>query len=122
MAASLDIRNFTRGPVPRLPFAKVAAKVLPGWEVSLVIAGEQRALSLNKALRNKDYIPNVLSYVVGKKSGEVILCPEVSRKEAVQYGHSEREHLLYLFIHGLLHLKGFKHGAAMDAQERRYMA
>lgn len=119
---TLDIRNFTRGRVPRLPFGKVAEKILPGWDISLVLAGEQRAQKLNRALRGKKYVPNVLSYKVGPRNGEIILCPEVSRREASSYDHSENEHFLFLFIHGLLHLKGLRHGAAMEAREKKYMA
>jgi probable rRNA maturation factor len=115
---SLDIRNFTRGPVPRLPFAAAVQKALPGWEVSLVLAGGTRAQALNRSLRKKDYVPNVLSYEVGNRSGEVILCPAVAKREARDYGHSVNEHLLFLFIHGLLHLKGMPHGATMERRER----
>jgi ssRNA-specific RNase YbeY (16S rRNA maturation enzyme) len=35
---------------------------------------------LNKKLRNKTYTPNVLSYAVGEKSGEMIICREVARE------------------------------------------
>ncbi|HEX8591236.1 MAG TPA: rRNA maturation RNase YbeY [Candidatus Paceibacterota bacterium] len=118
----LDIRNFTRSPLPRLPFADAVKELLPTWNISLVLAGETRAQSLNVALRGKDYVPNVLSYAVGNKSGEVILCPAVSKREAQEFGHTEREHLLYLFIHGLLHLKGLRHGATMEDKERELTA
>ena len=116
--ATLDIRNFTRGPVPRSPFGKAAAAVLPGWDISLVLAGTARAQKLNQTLRGKEYVPNVLSYEVGPRSGEIIICPEIARREAPRYGHSENAHILFLFIHGLLHLKGIRHGATMERQER----
>src|SRR3989344_110301 len=109
------------GQKPRLPFGKIADSVLPAWDISLVIAGEDRARNLNHALRNKEYVPNVLSYKVGKASGEIILCPSIARKEASQYGHTYTEHLLFLFIHGLLHLKGLRHGDTMEKQERKYL-
>ena len=115
---TVDIRNFTRSATPRLPFDKAAQAVLPGWDISLVLAGEARAQQLNFALRRKDYTPNVLSYEAGKKHGEIIICPRVSAREALAYGHTEREHLLFLFIHGLLHLKGLPHGATMERRER----
>ena len=115
---SVDIRNFTRGSTPRLPFDRAAGSVLPGWDISLVLAGETRAQQLNVALRGKDYVPNVLSYEAGPKHGEIIICPQVARREASEYGHSEREQVLFLFIHGLLHLKGLRHGATMERRER----
>ena len=35
MKAELDIRNFTRRRAPSVPYAKLAARVLPGWDISL---------------------------------------------------------------------------------------
>ncbi len=123
MASILDIRNFTRRPpAPGVPFSAIAKAVLPHWEISLVFAGETRAQQLNIALRNKDYIPNVLSYVTGDKSGEIIICPAIAKKQAPLYGLKERDCVAYLFIHGLLHLKGHPHGATMELHERTFLA
>ncbi len=118
----LEIRNFTRGTAPVFPFAKALEAVLPGWELSLVFAGETRAKALNQTLRNKEYIPNVLSYESGKKSGEIIICLNVAKKQAPEYGLSYPAMVGFLFIHGLLHLKGKRHGATMDKQEREVLA
>jgi len=120
---TLDIRNFTRSrPAAGIPFQKLTEAVLPGWEVSLVLAGETRAQALNVALRNKDYIPNVLSYETGKKSGEIIICPAVAKRQAASYGLSQKNFIGYLFIHGLLHLEGHPHGATMERLERALLA
>ena len=100
----------------------MAAAVLPGWELSLVFAGERRAQSLNQRLRNKSYIPNVLSYESGKKSGEIIICLEVAKKEAPSYDMPYRTFVGYLFIHGLLHLKGHPHGTTMERYERELVS
>ncbi|MEK7602118.1 MAG: rRNA maturation RNase YbeY [Patescibacteria group bacterium] len=118
MKAELDIRNFTKGKTPSFPYEKALKAVLPSWELSLVFAGRVRARSLNKRLRNKEYVPNVLSYESGKKSGEIIICPEVARSQARSYGFSYTAMVGFLFIHGLLHLKGMSHSATMDKQER----
>ncbi|MEO6536711.1 MAG: rRNA maturation RNase YbeY [Candidatus Paceibacterota bacterium] len=97
-------------------------EVLPGWDISLVFAGEIRAKALNIALRNKDYIPNVLSYETGKKSGEIIICPSIAKKQAPEHELPYKGFLALLFIHGLLHLKGQRHGATMEKQERQLAA
>jgi len=120
--SNLDIRNFTRSAAPVFPFKEAAAKVLPDWDISLVFAGEQRAQSLNMTLRGKEYIPNVLSYETGRKSGEIIICPRVARRQAPSYDLSYRAMVGFLFIHGLLHLKGLRHGATMDRQEREVLS
>jgi probable rRNA maturation factor len=120
--SKLDIRNFTRSKSPAFPFQKALEATLPSWEISLVFAGEQRAQSLNIKLRNKDYVPNVLSYVSGKKSGEIIICPSVAKKQARAYELTPTQMTGFLFIHGLLHLKGLPHGATMDKREREILS
>ncbi|CAN5705131.1 hypothetical protein BH11PAT2_BH11PAT2_05930 [soil metagenome] len=97
-------------------------EVLPGWDISLVFAGEIRAKALNIALRQKNYIPNVLSYETGKKSGEIIICPSIAKKQAPEHELPYKEFLALLFIHGLLHLKGQRHGATMEKHERQLAA
>lgn len=115
---SLSIRKLVTKGIPALPYAKIAEKALPGWELSLVFAGKARATSLNKTLRRKSYAPNVLSFSVGKKSGEIIICPEVAKKQHAEYGMTYQEFIAYLFIHGCLHLKGHTHGTTMERRER----
>lgn len=122
MASTLDTRNFTRSTAPVFPFVTAVETVLPGWNISLVFAGETRARSLNMKLRNKDYIPNVLSYEVGNKSGEIIICPSIAKKQAPAYDLSYTHMIGFLFIHGLLHLKGLPHSATMDKKEREILS
>jgi rRNA maturation RNase YbeY len=120
----VSIQNLTRSVSggPRLVFSKVAKKVLPGWDISLVFVGEKRALALNKKLRKKSYVPNVLSYVAGEKSGEIIICPQEANRQAAAYRMSKQGFILYLFIHGALHIKGWVHSAKMDKCERDLLA
>ncbi|HRH55475.1 MAG TPA: rRNA maturation RNase YbeY [Candidatus Paceibacterota bacterium] len=114
----LDTRNFTRSKPPSFPYEEALHLILPGWEMSLVFAGETRARQMNVALRNKDYVPNVLSYESGNKSGEIVICPSIAKKQAPEYDMSYTQFIGLLFIHGCLHLKGMQHGATMEAQER----
>jgi rRNA maturation RNase YbeY len=101
-----------------LPFGKVAKEVLPNWDISLVFVGPAKARALNKQLRGKTYTPNVLSYVVGNKSGEIIICPSEAAKQAPDFHLSPSTFHLLLFIHGLLHIKGWAHGAKMEQCEQ----
>jgi rRNA maturation RNase YbeY len=122
--ATVDIMNFTRrlsaesAHILHLPFAKIASAILPAWEISLVFVGTTRAQNLNKKLRNKSYIPNVLSYESGKHSGEIIICLPIVEKQASSYGLSYEQCVAFMFIHGLLHLKGLPHGTTMERHER----
>ncbi|MDO8623892.1 MAG: rRNA maturation RNase YbeY [bacterium] len=97
---------------------RIAKDILPGWEISLAFVTPKIARSLNKNLRGKSYTPNVLSYVVGKKHGEVLICKEVARKEARDFGLSYSDFLILLFVHALLHLKGGRHGTTMEKREQ----
>lgn len=105
-----------------LPFKKVADAVLPSWDISLAFVGPAKARALNENLRSKTYTPNVLSYEAGPRSGEVIICLAEARKQAPEYGMNERDFVLYLFIHALLHLKGLPHGATMEKREQKLLA
>jgi rRNA maturation RNase YbeY len=119
--ASVDVRNFTRRSAPVFPYIKIAQAILPSWDISLVFCGETRAKKLNIALRNKSYIPNVLSYESGKNSGEILICLPVAKKQAQSYGVSYPHFVVFLFIHGLLHLKGLPHGHTMERHEKIFL-
>ncbi len=91
------------------------------YELSLLICGNHLSQKLNMLHRNKNYVPNTLSFRYTKNSGEIILNPHKSNKEARHFGHSKKEHLVFLFIHSLLHLKGYTHGHKMEKEEKKYM-
>ena len=124
MSASslVAVKNLTRRPSPRFAYSTVAEEVLPGWDISLVFVGPTQARALNEQLRAKSYVPNVLSYEVGERSGEILVCLAEAEKQAPAHSMTPREFVLYLFIHGLLHLKGRAHGATMERCERTLMA
>lgn len=120
--AGIDTRNMTRRSVPRFPYARVADEVLPDWDVSLVFVGPKKARDLNIELRGKSYIPNVLSYALGEKNGEIFICLEEAERQAPEHEMDARTFVLFLFIHGLLHLKGQAHGATMERCEKELLA
>jgi probable rRNA maturation factor len=49
--------------------------------------------------------------------GDVVLCPEVARRQAAAAGHSTDEELLLLTTHGILHLLGYDHAEPDEEQE-----
>ena len=118
------LKNFTRRRLatPRKTFSAIAKRVLPLWNISLVFVGPTKALALNKKLRGKSYIPNVLSYKVGDKSGEIFICISEASKQASDFHLTPYTFHLYLFIHGLLHLKGWAHGVKMEKCEQKLLA
>lgn len=123
MAAPITISNTTRGKLPSLPFDDMKDAVLgKNFELSLAFVGEKRASAVNRQSRNKTYAPNVLSFLLEQGVGEMYICPEVAKRQAKDFSMTYRGFLGYLFIHGLLHLKGMDHGATMDKTEQRLIS
>jgi rRNA maturation RNase YbeY len=119
MKGSLDIRNLTRRKAPAFAFGKAHRAVLSSFDVSLAFLTSKDAQKLNKQLRKKAYVPNVLSYRTGDKGGEILICLEEAAKQAPQFGLSPARFAGFLFIHGLLHLEGRQHGRTMERTERK---
>jgi probable rRNA maturation factor len=49
--------------------------------------------------------------------GDVVLCPEVARRQAAQAGHSMSDELHLLCVHGVLHLLGYDHAEPDEERE-----
>ena len=113
--------------VPSFPYETMKNDVLgKKYNLSLSFVGPTRAQKLNEVYRKKTYTPNVLSFPLGDTCGEIVICPDVARREAANYSHTKNGHIAFLFIHGLLHLKGYDHQtdidhAAMEKLERKYV-
>ncbi len=120
----LDFSNTTKQTLPlsETLLQKIADDILDtSYDVSIVVVGEKKALSLNKEYRGKDYIPNVLSFPIDETMGEIFLNPKTARLEAPKFDLSVTNYLYYLLIHSMLHLKGFDHSDEMSAKESFFM-
>lgn len=49
--------------------------------------------------------------------GDVVICPTVAARNAVEHGVSEDDELALLVVHGLLHLLGMDHEDPKEAEE-----
>lgn len=117
-----SIRNMTRSRTPVLPYYDMACRVLgKKYELSLAFIGRDRSQAINKKLRHKDKPADVLSIPLSKTSGEIMICLERAKKQAKKFDHTYTQHVGFLFIHGLLHLKGMDHGSTMESEERSMM-
>ena len=122
MRLTLDIKKTIRGSVPRLPFEGIARKALPkGYHLSLVICGDMLSRSLNKKYRGKTYFPNVLSFPIDKREGEIFLNIRKAAREARIMRVTLTERLALLFVHGCFHLRGLHHGLTMEREEARVL-
>lgn len=125
---SVDIKTtvrrapFVLNGARRLPFEKMLAITLGNnYELSLVICGDALARSINKKYRGKTYAANVLSFPLSKGEGEIFLNVRCAEREAKKYGVSKQNRLALLFVHGLFHLKGMKHGEKMEREEQKIL-
>lgn len=95
---------------------------------SILYAGDAQAKAFNLEYRQKGYATNVLSFPAalpdfistiedGFTLGDLIICPEVVEKEAIEQNKTFQQHLAHMTIHGFLHLLGFDHENAEDAKE-----
>jgi len=90
------------------------------YTLSLAFVGDTQAQKLNKAHRNKTYVPNVLSFPLTETAGEIFIAPSVAKKEAKKFDMTYEGYVGFLFIHALLHLKGLDHGDTMEKAEKKY--
>jgi len=112
MGAHFSFVNKTRHTVSGVPFEKIKDAILgKKYDLSLAFVGPAESRRITKKSKKKDKVSNVLSFPLSKTSGEIIICPQAAKPYSVAY----------LFIHGLLHLKGHDHGGIMDSEELRFM-
>ncbi|MES3005309.1 MAG: rRNA maturation RNase YbeY [Patescibacteria group bacterium] len=118
---SLSITNKTKSTLPRVPFAKIKNAILgEKYELSLVFIGETTSKKLNNNYREKNKPTNILSFTVDKNSGEIFITPSVAKKQYKSFEKRYDEFIAFLFIHGLLHLKGMEHGSKMERAEEKW--
>ena len=110
------------GMLPRIPFSEIKEALLGkkySLSVNFVPPGEAKALNLT--YRQKDYIPNVLSFPLSEYEGEIYICLSIVRKGAKEFAMSYEKFLHLILIHGCLHLKGHDHSSTMDDMEEKYL-
>ena len=129
----LEITNKTSAKVPKEKMARLARAVLLGEkkedkDISVVLLGPKEMQRINKQYREKEYVPNVLSFAgEGFLLGEIALCPAVIRKDAKEYGITNEYALCWMFLHGVLHVLGRDHATnrdhnIMSAEEQHYLS
>ena len=100
-----------------------------------MLCGDDRIRDLNKRFRGKDSPTNVLSFPSGDDvmeddvardgaipepvlltPGEIAIAYETLCREATNEAKSFGDHLVHLWVHGLLHLMGHDHEAEAEAE------
>ncbi|HEV2577796.1 MAG TPA: rRNA maturation RNase YbeY [Acidobacteriaceae bacterium] len=103
-------------------------------EVDVLLAGDRTLRRLNREFRGKDKATDVLSFPAlqdfaaehaGGFAGDLAISLETAARQAREHGHSLRDEVRVLLLHGLLHLSGMDHEtdrgemAAREAELRK---
>lgn len=92
-------------------------------EVDITIVTDDEIHTLNRDYRNVDRATDVLSFALDEDGGEpelvggpevhllgdIIISAETAARQAEEFGHGLEREIVYLAVHGLLHLLGYDH-------------
>ena len=108
-------------------FRKWVAAALKGRireaDLALRIVGTKEGRALNRHYRGRDYATNVLSFPAELPEGvrlpllgDIVLCAPVVAREAKEQKKALADHWAHLTVHGTLHLLGWDHEDAREAE------
>ena len=93
-------------------------------EQTIRIVDEAESQQLNSQYRAKDNPTNVLSfpaedseYLDYDNLGDLVICAPVVQREAGEQGKPVLAHWAHMVVHGMLHLQGYDHETAAEAEE-----
>lgn len=98
------------------------------YELSISFVGREKIHELNRDYRGVDRPTDVLSFPLdddfvpegqNPMLGDIVICMDVARDQAKEYGHSLRREVMYLTCHSTLHLLGYDHIEEDDKKEMR---
>ncbi len=91
---------------------------------NVIIVSTEKIHELNKTYRNIDRPTDVISFALEDDNtfvktnyrvlGDIYICLDKAKEQAIEYGHSFKREICFLSIHGLLHLLGFDHMTPED--------
>lgn len=122
--STLSIRKTTkRKTLPEAFFLQAKERILGrNYELSLMFCGPTISRRYNALHRGKDRATNILSFPLSPSSGEILIDLATAKQDAPKFSMPEKEFTGFLFIHGLLHLKGYEHGSTMERLEKKYFS
>ena len=92
-------------------------------EINIVFVDDEKICALNKEYRNIDKPTDVLSFALLDKTsdeieiknfefntlGDIYISVDRAKEQALLYGHSFLREIVFLAVHGTLHLLGYSH-------------
>lgn len=108
----VEINNRTKTAIDQALVKKTALKVMRYYhseskDLSIAFVGETVIRRLNKIHRQSDRVTDILSFEGEDDDlGEIIMCYAKIKRQGPRFGHTPRQELLFILVHGLLHLFG----------------
>lgn len=134
---SIEVLNETDIDIDISEFAQIADYVLeqlhvsPHCECSIIFIDPQPMEELHVKWMDLEGPTDVMSFPMDElrpgseaeptsagNLGDIVICPQVAHRQALEAGHSTAEEMLLLTVHGLLHLLGYDHA---EPEEERHM-
>jgi probable rRNA maturation factor len=83
-------------------------------DVAVLLSDDRTLRRLNREFRGKDKATDVLSFPADRKmsrghAGDLAISLEIAARQAQEHGHSLRDEVRVLMLHGVLHLAGMDH-------------
>jgi probable rRNA maturation factor len=108
----IELDNRTTLEVDEPLFNKIA-NTFTDKEIELIITNNSEIAEINHIHRNINKPTDVLSFpyedMPMSPLGSIVMSQDFIQDKAQELGHSYRDEMTLLFIHGLLHLLGFDH-------------
>ena len=77
--------------------------------------------AINKKYLKHDFTTDVLTFKLGERTGEVIICPQVAATHARGHRSTAGKEIILYVIHGILHLAGYDDHKPKDILQMRKM-
>ncbi|MBW6511759.1 MAG: rRNA maturation RNase YbeY [Desulfuromonadaceae bacterium] len=118
--------------IPTLLLKRAARKILnalacPDAELSIIIVSDDAIHALNKAYLQRDRPTNVISFPMQEGDGvgvhptllgDVAISVDTATRDALEAGIDPLRELIFLLLHGILHLLGYDHERGDECEAR----
>lgn len=95
-------------------------------EFNIIFVSNDEILDINKNYRGIDRVTDVISFALldndlsnynaESELGDIFICVDRAKEQAIEYGHSLEREIGFLAVHGYLHLCGYDHMKKEDEE------
>lgn len=97
----------------------IFTQVIENHEMNIVFLDKDQIQEMNRTYRNIDKVTDVISFPDQDENyiGDIFICLDRAKEQAVDYGHSIEREIGFLAVHGYLHLLGYDHHTEAEEKE-----